>query len=79
MFCIDVIKFTARREIFTVRQEKSLAVRELVRDTYQAIGAKRQTLYFLTIKIKSKFLKLKFKIKNFKILQQIIRKFPAIQ
>jgi hypothetical protein len=28
--------FTAQREIFTVRGEKSLAVRELVQDTYRA-------------------------------------------
>jgi hypothetical protein len=34
MFCIDVIKFTARREIFTIRGEKSHAVKELVQDTY---------------------------------------------
>jgi hypothetical protein len=72
MFCNDVIKFTARREIFTVRGEKSLAMRELVQDKYRAIGARRRTLYFLNIKMKSKFLK-------FKILQRIIRKFPAIQ
>jgi hypothetical protein len=36
MFCIDAIKFTSRREIFTVRREKSLAVRELVQNTYLA-------------------------------------------
>jgi hypothetical protein len=36
MFCINIIKFTARGEIFTVRGEKSLAVQELVQDTYRA-------------------------------------------
>jgi hypothetical protein len=36
MFCIDVIKFTARWEIFTVRWEKSLAMRELVQGMYWA-------------------------------------------
>jgi hypothetical protein len=50
--------------------EKSLAVRELVQDTYRA-RSEAPTLYFLTIEMKSKFLK-------FKILQRIIRKFPAI-
>jgi hypothetical protein len=39
--------------------------------TRTGLGATRQTLYFLTIKMKSKFLK-------FKILQRIIIKFPAI-
>jgi hypothetical protein len=36
------------------------------------LGTKRRTLYFLNIEMKSKFL-------TFKILQRIIRKFPAIQ
>jgi hypothetical protein len=64
MFSIDVIKFTARREIFTVRGEKSLALRELVQDTYRARSEAANT-YFLTIEMKSKFLK-------FKIVQRII-------
>jgi hypothetical protein len=35
MFCNDVIKFTAQRELFTVQEEKSLALRELVQDKYR--------------------------------------------
>jgi hypothetical protein len=54
----------------TVRGEKSLALRELVQDTYQARSEAANTI--LTTKMKSKCLK-------FKILQRIIRKFPAIQ
>jgi hypothetical protein len=52
MFCINVIKFTARWEIFTVRQEKYLTVRELVQER-TGLGAKRQTLYFLNFNIKN--------------------------
>jgi hypothetical protein len=58
MFCIDILKFTARRKIFTERGEKSLAVGELVR-TRTRLGAKRPTLYFLNFNIKNE---------NFKIL-----------
>jgi hypothetical protein len=46
MFCINVIKFTAWREIFTVRGEKSLAVRELVQDTYRARSEAANTILF---------------------------------
>jgi hypothetical protein len=46
MFCIDVIKFTTRREISTVRGEKSLAVRELVQDTYRARSEASNTILF---------------------------------
>jgi hypothetical protein len=58
MFCIDVIKFTARREIFTVRGEKSLAVSELVQDVPGEEPSGKQYT-FLTIEMKSKFLKIK--------------------
>jgi hypothetical protein len=47
MFCIDVIKFTTQLEIFTVRREKSLAVRELVQqDTYRARNEVANTILF---------------------------------
>jgi hypothetical protein len=45
-FCIDIIKFTALREIFTVQGEKALAVWELVQDMYWArIEAANPILY----------------------------------
>jgi hypothetical protein len=46
MFCIDIIKFTVRREIFTVLGEKSLAVRELVQDTYRARSEGANSILF---------------------------------
>jgi hypothetical protein len=52
MFCFDVIKFTARREIFTVRGEKSLCLRELVQDTYRA-RSEAANPYFLNFYIKN--------------------------
>jgi hypothetical protein len=71
MFCIDVIKFTAWREIFTVRGETNLGLGELVQDKYQARNEAANTI-LLYNKMKLKYLK-------FKILQRIITKFPAIQ
>jgi hypothetical protein len=52
MFCLDIIKFTARREIFTVWGEISLAVREMVQDTYRD-RSKAANPYFLNFNIKN--------------------------
>jgi hypothetical protein len=38
--------FTAQREIFTIRGEKSLAVRELVQDTYRARREAANPIHF---------------------------------
>jgi hypothetical protein len=59
-------------ESFLPYGEKNLSPCGNLSRASTGLGAKRRTLYFLTIKMKSKFLK-------FKILQRIIRKFPAIQ
>jgi hypothetical protein len=58
MFCIYFIKFTTRREIFTVRREKYLAVRELIQDTYRARSEAANPVLF----------KFNIKNENFKIL-----------
>jgi hypothetical protein len=59
-------------ERFLPYGEKNLTPCRNLSRTRTGLGTKRQTLYCLTVKMKSKFLK-------FKILQRIIRKFPAIQ
>jgi hypothetical protein len=59
-------------KIFLLYGEKNLSPCGNLSRTRTGLRTKWQTLYYLTIKMESKFLK-------FKILQQIIRKFPAIQ
>jgi hypothetical protein len=70
MFCIDVIKYRTARDFY--RTGRKISRRAGTCPGHDRGGAKRQTLYFLTIKMKSKFFKLK-------ILQRIIGKFPAIK
>jgi hypothetical protein len=59
-------------ERFLPYGEKNLSPCRNLYRTRTRLGMKWQTLYFLTNKMKSKFLKLK-------ILKRMIRKFPAIQ
>jgi hypothetical protein len=58
MFCIDVIKSTARREIFTAPRKISRHAGTCPGHVYTGLGAKRRTLYFLNFIIKNENFKM---------------------